>query len=150
MLPDGHQVGQHLAGVTEVGQAVDDGDVGVTGQGFHLLLMEGADHDAVAVAGQDPGGVLDGLAPADLALLAGEEQGVAAELVHPHLEGHPGPGGVFFKDHGQSLALEIVVGQAVLLVVLHLVGHVEDVVDVLAGKVQQLQQIIHRRSSLFP
>ena len=139
VLPDGHQVGQHLAGVTEVGQAVDDGDVGVTGQGFHLLLMEGADHDAVAVAGQDPGGVLDGLAPADLALLAGQEQSVSAQLVHSSLKGDPGPGGVLLKNHGQSLAPEIVVDQTVLLAVFQLVSGVEDLDDVLLGQIQQLE-----------
>ena len=41
---------------------------------LHLLLGEGADHNAVAVAGEDPGGVLHRLAPADLAVLAGQEQ----------------------------------------------------------------------------
>ena len=51
-------------------------------------------------------------------------------------------GGVFFKDHGQSLALEIVVGQAVLLVVLHLVSHVEDLGDLLPGQIQQLEQVL--------
>ena len=70
MLPDGEQVGQHLTGVAEVGQPVDHRDLGIPGQGLHLLLGEGADHDAIAVPVQYPGSVLDGLSPADLALLA--------------------------------------------------------------------------------
>ena len=36
VLPDGKQIGQHLAGVAEVGQAVDDGNFRVPGQGLHL------------------------------------------------------------------------------------------------------------------
>ena len=99
MLPDGHQVGQHLAGVTEVGQTVDDGDVGVGRQGLHFLLGKGTDHDAVAVAQQHPGGVLHRLAPADLALLAGEEQGVAAQLIHTGLKGDTGTGRILLKNH---------------------------------------------------
>ena len=142
-LPDGHEVGQHLAGVGEVGEAVDDGDVGIPGQLLHLLLGVGADHDAVAVAGEHPGGVLHRLAPADLALPAGEEEGVAPQLEHAGLKGDPGAGGVLLEDHGQGLALEAGVGQAVLLVVLHLVSHVQDADDLLSGEIQQLQQVFH-------
>ena len=45
------------------------------------------DHDAVAVAGQDPGGVLYGLAAADLAVLVGEVDAVAAQLIDAGLKG---------------------------------------------------------------
>ena len=110
----------------------------VGGQSLHLLLGEGADHNAVTVAQEHPGGVLHRLPPADLALLARQEQGVPPQLVHTHLEGHPGAGGVLLKDHGQGLAPQLVVGQAVLLAVLHLVRRVQDLVDVLGGQVQQL------------
>ena len=138
MLPHGHQVGQHLAGVAEVGQAVDDGDGGEAGQLLHLLLGEGADHNAIAVAVQHPGGVLHRLAPADLALLSGQEQGVAAQLEHARLKGDAGAGGVLLEDHGQGLAMEIVVDDAVLLVIFQLVRRVQDVQNVLLGQVQQL------------
>ena len=49
VLPDGHQVSQHLAGVSHVGETVDHGDGAIFGQVFHFLLVKGADHDAVAV-----------------------------------------------------------------------------------------------------
>ena len=150
LLPDGHQVGQHLAGVGEVGEAVDDGDGGVFGQLLHLVLAIGADHDAVTVAAEHPGGIGDGLAPADLALLAGEEESVTAHLIGPHLKGHTGPGGIFLKNHGQGLAFQAVVGQAVLLVVLHLVGHVQDLGNVLPGQVQQLEQVFLHLQSPHP
>ena len=138
MLPDGEQVGQHLAGVAEVGQAVDDGNFGVLGQPLHLLLGKGADHDAVAVPVQHPGGVLNGLPSADLTLLAGEEQGMAPQLVHPRLEGDTGAGGVLLKDHGQGLALEVVLVDVVLGLIFQLVRRVQDGDDILPGQVQQL------------
>ena len=140
-LPNGHQVGQHLAGVAEVSEAVDDGDGGVLGQGLHLVLTEGTDHDAVAVAAEHPGGVLDGLAAADLALLSRQEQGVAAQLEHTRLKGHPGAGGVLLKNHSQGLALQIVVGQAVLLIIFHLVSGIQNLHNISSGQVQQLQQV---------
>ena len=111
------------------------------GQLLHLLLGVGADHDAVTVPGQDPRGVLDGLPTANLALLAGEEKGVSPQLIHAGLEGDPGAGGILLKDHSQRLALEIVVGKAMLLVVLHLVAHIENPGDILPGEVQQLQKV---------
>jgi hypothetical protein len=148
MLPDGHQVGQHLAGMAEVGQAVDDRDIGVGRQGLHFLLGKGTDHDTVAVAQQHPGGILYRLAPADLALLAGKKQGVAAQLVHTGLKGDTGTGGVLLKNHGQGLALELIVSNAMLLAKFQLVGGVQDLQDLLAGQVQQLQQVFFHR--LFP
>ena len=138
MLPDGEQVGQHLAGVAEVGQAVNHGNLGVLGQPLHLLLGEGADHNAVAVSVQHPGGVLNGLPPADLTLLAGEEQGVSPQLVHARLEGDAGAGGVLLKDHGQGLALEVVLVDVVLGLILQLVRCVQNGDDILPGQVQQL------------
>jgi hypothetical protein len=44
------QVGEHLAGVGEIGQAVDHGDGGVARQLFHLSVVERANHDPVDVA----------------------------------------------------------------------------------------------------
>ena len=102
VLPDGHEISQHLAGVAEVGQTVDHGDGGVFGQGLHLFLGKGADHDAITEPGEHPGGVLHRLVAADLAVLVGEVNGVAPQLVHAGLKGDPGAGGALLKDHGQG------------------------------------------------
>ena len=149
VLPDRHQVGQHLAGVAEIRQAVDHRDVGVGRQGLHLLLGKGADHNAVTVPQQHPGGVLHRLAPADLALLAGEEQGVAAQLVHPGLKGDAGAGGIFLEDHGQSLALQLIVGDAVFLAEFQLVRGIQDLQNILFRQVKQLQQVFFHLRSPF-
>ena len=36
-------------------------------------------------------------------------------MVHANLKGHTGPGGVLLKDHGQCLALEVIVDESMLL-----------------------------------
>ena len=149
MLPDGLQVGQDLAGVTEVGETIDDRDGGVLGQGVHLLLGIGADHDTVTEAGQDPGSVLHGLVAADLAVLAGQEDGVAAQLIDTSLEGDTGAGGVLFKNHGQGLTRQERMGDALLFHIFQLVGHIQDLDDLFGGQVQQFQQVFLHGSYLL-
>src|SRR5204863_8956715 len=96
----------HLARVGQVGQAVNYGDRREAGQLLDLAVVVGADHDAVHVARQHPGRVRDRLAAADLDVLAGEEEGSAAELVGADLKGDPGAGGRLGEDHRQRLAGE--------------------------------------------
>ena len=104
LLLDGLEVRHDLAGVQQVGEAVDDRNGGVARQLLDLLVGEGADHDAVHVSGQHLGGVVHRLATAHLAVAIGKEERVPPELGHPHLEGHPGAGGALAEDHGQALA----------------------------------------------
>ena len=76
---------------------------------------------------------------------------MAAQLVHAGLEGDAGPGGIFLKDHGQGLPFQNIVWQAVGLVILHLVGHIQNVADILAGEIQQLEQVLfHVIHLIFP
>jgi hypothetical protein len=89
-----------------IGEAVDDRNRRPPGQHVATLLGEGADHDAVAVAAEHAGGVLDGLAAGDLRALRGEVHGVAAELDHPDLERHPRAGRRLFEHHAEGAALE--------------------------------------------
>ena len=142
MLPDGHKVRQHLAGMAEVRKPVDDGDRGVFGKLLHLFLLEGADHDARAIAGEYAGGVPDGLAAAKLALGGGEEDALAPKLVDARLKGDAGAGGILLKDHGQGLARQDLVLDAVLEVVFELVRQVQDLADIVPAQVQQLQQVV--------
>ena len=44
------EVGQRLARMEEIGQGVDDGNVGILGELLHLLMLEGADHHAIEIA----------------------------------------------------------------------------------------------------
>ena len=79
---------------------------GVLGKFRHHGMVEGADHDGIHIAREDPGGVGDALAAAELHLLAGEHQGLAAELAHADIEGDAGAGGGLVEHHRQDLALE--------------------------------------------
>ena len=81
------------------------------GQRLHLFLIKGADHDAVTVAADSTRAVSSMGSPRPIWLsLPDRKMRVAPQLEHPGLKGHPGAGGVLFKDHGQGLALQIVGG----------------------------------------
>ncbi len=72
VLDEGEDVGQDLAGVEFVGQAVDDGHARVRGKALDLVLAEGADHHQVGHAADDAGAVLDRLGAAQLAVARGQ------------------------------------------------------------------------------
>ena len=65
-LDHGLQVGQHLTGVKQIGQAVDHRHRGVVGQLLGARLLEGADHDGVAITRQHARRVADRLATSKL------------------------------------------------------------------------------------
>ncbi len=138
VLLNREDVGQHLAGVGQIGQAVDHGDRGEAGQLLDLGVAVGADHDPVDIAGQHPGGVRNRLTPPDLDVLAGEEEGLAAQLVGPDLEGDAGAGGRLGEDHRQRLAGE---GGLPILPPLHPLGQIEELLDLLAAEVGDLQEV---------
>ena len=71
-LGDGEQVGQHLAGVGGVGERVHHRHRGPAGHLLQLVVLEGADHQRVEVAGEHAGRVADGLAAAELRVARGE------------------------------------------------------------------------------
>ena len=129
VLADGHEVCQHLAGVAIVGKTVDDRNAAKGGKILHVLLSEGADHNAVKIAGKHAGGVLNGLTAPQLNVARGEEERLTAKLIHAGFKGNAGTGGGFGEDHAQRLAFKVTVGNAVLLLVFELVGKVEYVGD---------------------
>src|SRR5213596_2163635 len=137
-LPHREQVGQHLAGVRQVGEPVDDGNRRLARQLLHLGVIEGPDHDAADVAGQHPRGVGDRLAPPQLDVAGRKEQGVPAQLVRPHLEGDPGARARLGEDHRQALARErgLPVGPR-----LHPPGQVEQAQDVVPSEVGDGEEI---------
>ena len=78
LLAHGHEVGEGLARVVGVGEAVYYGYVGGAGELLEVSVVEGADHDGVDVAGEDPSRVRRRLALADLDLLGAEMERVAS------------------------------------------------------------------------
>src|SRR5512134_163303 len=138
----GHQVGEHLAGVVIVGQAVDHGDARPGGHLLHRLLAERPDHDGVYVPGEHPGRVPDGLSAADLGVRRGQEQGVPPEAGHADLEGHPGPGGRLLEDHRQRLPRQRARGAAELPLALPRPTRRQKREQVPAGQVEDPEQVL--------
>src|SRR5919112_3775397 len=95
-----------------VGEAIYHRYVGGAGELFEVPVVEGADHDGVDVAGQDAARVRGRLALADLDLLRTQVKRVAAELVHPDLEGDAGPIGGLLEDHGERAPAQLRVRDA--------------------------------------
>jgi hypothetical protein len=106
MLLESHHVGHDLAGMRDIGQAVDDGHRRVLGQLADLTDVVGAQHDRVDVARQHAGGVLGRLAAAHLHVLRGQHDGVAAHLADPDLEGDAGAGRGLLEDQRDGPAVE--------------------------------------------
>ena len=136
VLPDGEEVGQNLGGVELVGQAVPHRHPGVVGQVLHDLLTVATVLDAVKHAAQHPGGVGDGLLFADLAARRVQIRHLHAQVVGGHFKAAAGAGGGLFKDQGNVLAVEPVVGDAGLLFGLEVCGQVEQLFDLGGGIVQ--------------
>ena len=106
MLDHRLHVGQDLARVRQVGQAVDHRHGGILCQLLHLPVMVGADHDRIGEARQDARGVGDGLAAPKLRIAAVEHDRGAAQLAHRQVEAHSGARRVFLEDHRQHRAVQ--------------------------------------------
>ena len=91
--------------MAEVRQAVDDRHGAVFCKVFNFLLLKGADHNAVHIAGEHACGILHRLTAADLRALARQHNGIAAKLIDAHFKRNARSGGRLLKDHGKALAL---------------------------------------------
>ncbi len=97
-----------LARVIIVGQGVHDRNRAVFSEFFDELLLEATDHNGVHPAAEAAGDILDAFAFAKTDRIRGEEHGVAAELVHAHLESGDSSQRRLFEEHGDILAVKTV------------------------------------------
>src|SRR6266700_2401930 len=102
-LAEREVVGQGLAGVKEVGEAVDHRHRAVARQVQDVLVSEDPGHDPVHEPREHACGVGDALAPLKLYVVDPEVEGGPPELEHPGLEGYPRPRRGLLEDHGQRL-----------------------------------------------
>ena len=141
VLPDGEEIGQDLGGMELIGQAVPHRHTGVVGKVFHDLLAIAAVLDAVVHAAENAGGVLDGLLLAHLGAL-GVKVGDAHAQVHgAHLEGAAGARGGLLEEKDDVLALQVAVRLVVVLLGLEVDGEVNEVLNLIRGKVQELEEV---------
>ena len=105
-LFEGHEVGDGLAGVFEVGEGVDDGDAGGGGHFEDGLVGVGAEDDDLHPALEVAGDVGDGFTLAERGFCLVDEEGVAADGVHAGLEGEAGAEGLLFEDEDHLAGVE--------------------------------------------
>jgi hypothetical protein len=101
MLDEGEDVGQDLAGVVFVGQAVDHRHARVGGEALDDRLLEGADHHDVAHARDHLRRILDRLAAPQLRVAGVEVDRRTAQLVHAGLERQARARAGLLEDHHQ-------------------------------------------------
>ncbi|MNN87136.1 hypothetical protein D3C81_2046470 [compost metagenome] len=73
MLIDRLVVGQHLARMRQIAQAVDYGNRSEAGQLLHLIMTEGTDHNAVKVTGHNLCCVADCFSASELDVIFAQE-----------------------------------------------------------------------------
>ena len=100
--------GDGLARMVVIGQGVHDRHAAVFGELFDEILLEATDYDGVHPAAKATGDVLDAFTLAKTDGIGGEQHGVAAELVHAHLEGGNCAQRRFLEEHGDVLAVQTV------------------------------------------
>ena len=140
-LPDREHVGERLARVELVREAVDDRDVGVLGELVHVGLRERPDHDRVQVAREHDRGVLDRLPTPELQVAGPEVEPGAAELRDPDLEAHARPRGRLVEDHAEAPAVEEPVRHTLALPRLEALGVVEDEHELVALPVVDPEEV---------
>ncbi|MNF67865.1 hypothetical protein D3C84_496930 [compost metagenome] len=137
MLEEGLHVGQQLAGMEIVGQAVDHRHPRMCGEFGERAVGEGADHHRIEHARHDDGAIADRLATAELGIARRQEDGLAAELDHAGLEGETGTGGSLLEDHPQHTAFQGLVTHASVAQILQLGASTDQAVQLLGSTVHQ-------------
>ncbi|MCY1174397.1 hypothetical protein D9M73_145980 [compost metagenome] len=99
-------VGQQLARVQVIGQAVDHRYAGVGGEFGQVAVGKGTDHHGVEHARHDDRAVADRLATAQLGVAGRQEDRLATELDHAGFEGNSGAGRGLFENHPEHAVFQ--------------------------------------------
>ena len=145
VLLEGQQVGERLAGVVAVGERVDDRDRCGGGEPADVVVGVGADDEGAGVAADDSGGVLDGLASAELELVGSDDLRDAAEVADGGAEGEPGAGRRLGEVGDDRVAVEEL-GVAVR-VGADLLADLEQLLEIVGAQVGDAQEVLHGRPS---
>src|ERR1019366_5263659 len=135
-------VGEDLAGVVFVGEAVDDRHPRMRCEGLDLGLLEGPDHDDVDHPADDARRVFDRLGAAELAVAGRQVHDRAAHLVHARLEAHAGARRGLLEDHRQRPVDERRVLLVVLEVLLDRRRALEQIRVFLGAEVPELEEVL--------
>jgi len=140
-LADRQCVGERLARVGRVGEAVDDRDRGVCRELVDVLLGERPDHEPVEVAREDGRRVADRLAAAELKLAGGQVDADAAELGDADLERDAGARRGFGEDEPERPAQQQVLVLSPLVRRLQVVREVERRSQLLGAPVRDPREV---------
>jgi len=102
----GHNIAEHLTGMTCVGQAVNDRDATVADKGIEGLMVGGAHDRALAVTTEHPCGIFQTFPSLHLALGCMKGCDVTAETIHGIFEGQARARGWLHEEHRKSLAVQ--------------------------------------------
>ena len=138
---EGEQVGQGLAGMTQVRQPVDDRDGGMVRPFLQRGLLERTDDESVEVPGQHEGRIAETFAPAELDGIRRQEQGLPAQLMHARLKGDPRAGRGFLEQQAQGQSREPLRSRTGPRGGLEFAGNAEQAEDLAAGNVGDSQQV---------
>ena len=141
MFEEGLHVGQQLARVQVVGQAVDYRHAGVGGEFGQGAVGKGTDHHRIEHARHDDGAVADRLAATQLGVTRGEEDRLAAELDHAGFEGQPGTGRGLLEDHPQHAVFQGLEEYAAVTQVFQLDPSTDHADQFIGGEVHQGEKV---------
>ena len=139
-------VGQDLARVVFVGEAVDHRHARMRGEALDDRLLERADHHDVDHPRDHARDVLDRLAARELRVAAIQVDRDAAQLVHPGLERHARARRRLLEHHRERAVAQRLVELVALEPLLDPARAREQVVELVEREVAELEEMLGRRS----
>ena len=141
MLADCQHVRQHLGRMVFIRQAVPDRDAGILRKLLNDVLSIAPVLNSVVHAAQNSRGVRDGLLLSDLGACRIQVGDMHAKVVCRNLKGASGSGAGLLKDQRDILSRMILMRDPRLLLLLQLLGAIEETKNLLRCKVLQCQKI---------